>query len=79
MGRLSSRGERVVSNLITWVLKSGEPSRLSSERDVTIEKRSERCNFAGLEDGGRGPHIKECKEMDSLLEFPERNEGLLSP
>lgn len=46
---------------------------------MTTEKWSERNNIAGLEGGGKGPRAKECKEMDSLLQFPERNEALLTP
>lgn len=70
---------------MTRVLKGGR--RRESEEDVTIEW-SQKCNTAVFEGRGKGPWTKEYwqplgvekgKEMDSLLESPERNATLLIP
>lgn len=53
-----------------------------------MEAESERCYFAGFEDGVRGPWAKEYggpleagkgKEMDSSPELLERNTALPTP
>lgn len=58
-----------------------------SEGDVTPEDQTEKCRTSDFEDRGRRPQAEEGgqlqevgkgKEMDSLLEPPERNAALLT-
>lgn len=46
-------------DLTVWILQSeGTFLTVVSQRDMTTSEWPERCNVAGLEDGGTGPHIK---------------------
>ena len=47
-------------NLTVWLLQSGGTfPTVVSQREMTANEWPERCNVAGLEDGGTGPQIKE--------------------
>ena len=46
-------------DLTVWILQTGGTfPTVVSQRDMTTNEWPERCNVAGLEDGGTGPHIK---------------------
>lgn len=84
IGRVSFITEWSKSNKKSFKVEEG--GRRVPERDVVLEAVSGRCYIGGLEYGGRRLYVNEntwsleagkSKEMDSTLQFPERNAALL--